>query len=187
MYTDWATAQEQIWRFQKPRYRKFATRAEAEQFVKEGQTQEQLVKTEGQADAGVNGDGQSASTAIANLPGAPAGLMADRPRDDFGNELPPGTTPLPPGALDGFDPNVLLDPTTGKLVYKTEPQKKATKLQPKPGVPGMLNIYTDGSSLRNGSKIASAGVGVYFGPEDDRFVSPSSPLHTKSHRNNRQN
>lgn len=170
VYTDWASAQEQIWRFQKPRYRKFSTRAEAEQFVKEGQTQEQKVKTEEQTDAAANGDGQSASTTdISNLPGAPAGLTADRPRDDFGNVLPPGTAPLPPGALDGFDPNVLLDPTTGQLVYKSDAQKKATKLQPKSGTPGMLNIYTDGSSLRNGSKIASAGVGVYFGPQDDRY------------------
>lgn len=103
--------------------------------------------------------------------------MADRPRDDFGNELPPGTTPLPPGALDGFDPNVLLDPTTGQLVYKSDSQRKATKLQPKSSPPGMLNIYTDGSSLRNGSKIASAGVGVYFGPQDDRYACPPPPTH----------
>ena len=122
--------------------------------------------------------GATSNSAVAqHLPRAPPGLMADKPRDQFGNVLPPGTTPLPPGALDGFDPNVLLDPTTGQLVYRTDTQKKATKLQPKTGVPGMLNIYTDGSSLRNGSKIASAGVGVYFGSGDNRY-NPLTPIPT---------
>jgi ribonuclease HI len=112
-----------------------------------------------------------------SLPGAP-GMMAERPRDAFGNEFPPGTGPLPPGAVDGFDPNILLDPTTGRLVYKTRSQQSATKRQPKPsGPPGMLRIYTDGSSLRNGTTIANAGVGVYFGPGDERYVfSGLSPL-----------
>lgn len=34
----------------------------------------------------------------------------------------------------------------------------------------MLRIYTDGSSLKNGRTQAAAGVGVYFGPGDSRFV-----------------
>lgn len=32
-------------------------------------------------------------------------------------------------------------------------------------------VYTDGSSLGNGKAGSSAGVGVYFGPNDPRFVS----------------
>ena len=35
----------------------------------------------------------------------------------------------------------------------------------------MLRVYTDGSSLRNGTPGARAGVGVYFGPRDPRNVS----------------
>jgi ribonuclease HI len=35
---------------------------------------------------------------------------------------------------------------------------------------GVLKIYTDGSSLGNGAKGATAGVGVYFGPRDPRYV-----------------
>jgi ribonuclease HI len=94
-------------------------------------------------------------------------MTVDNSRDETGTEYAAGTGPLPPGAEDGFDPNVLLDPKTGKVVYKTQDQRTATKTNP-PGPPGMLRIYTDGSSLRNGTSFASAGVGVYFGPGDSR-------------------
>lgn len=107
------------------------------------------------------------NAATTSLPGAP-GMMTENPKDEFGMEIEPGTGPLPPGAEDGFDPNVLLEPVTGNVVYKTNEQKTATKTRPA-GPPRMLNIYTDGSSLKNGSKIASAGVGVYFGPGDSRY------------------
>lgn len=142
MYTDWAKAQEQIKGFPRPRYKKFATREEAEQFVREAET--------GQA------------------PGAP-GMLKDVPRDEQGAPVEPGDGPLPPGAEDGFDPNLLLDPATGKVVYRSADQANATKLKAT-GPPGMLRIYTDGSSLKNGQALASAGVGVYFGPGDTRFV-----------------
>ena len=80
-----------------------------------------------------------------------------------------GLGPLPPGTVDGFDPNILLHSLTGNVVYKTQTQRGSTKLQPiPPGPEAMLRIYTDGSSLRNGQKGAFAGVGVYFGPEDRR-------------------
>ena len=35
---------------------------------------------------------------------------------------------------------------------------------------GTLHVFTDGSSLRNGKVEAFAGVGVYFGPRDPRYV-----------------
>jgi ribonuclease HI len=97
------------------------------------------------------------------------GMRSEPLKDASGYVYPPGTGPLPPGAEDGFDPNILLDPTTGKVVYKTDQQRNATKRMPKEGgPPGMLNIYTDGSSIKNGRVGARAGVGVYFGPGDDR-------------------
>jgi ribonuclease HI len=37
---------------------------------------------------------------------------------------------------------------------------------------GILHIYTDGSSRGNGKVGASAGVGVFFGESDPRFVFP---------------
>ena len=36
-------------------------------------------------------------------------------------------------------------------------------------------VYTDGSSLGNGKAGSTAGVGVYFGPDDSRFVPPPPP------------
>lgn len=39
--------------------------------------------------------------------------------------------------------------------------------------PGALHIYTDGSSLANGSAGAVAGVGVFFGTGDPRYPSPN--------------
>ncbi|KGO71095.1 Ribosomal protein L9/RNase H1, N-terminal [Penicillium italicum] len=147
VYTDWTTAQEQIRGFPRPRYRKFSTREEAEEFVREGQTQPPV------------GFGEASG------PSGPHGITIETPKDAAGVEFAPGDGPLPEGAEDGFDPNVLLDPATGKVVYKTAPQMAATKTQ-STGIPGMLRIYTDGSSLRNGTPLASAGVGVYFGPGD---------------------
>ncbi|KAL4955566.1 Caulimovirus viroplasmin-domain-containing protein [Aspergillus filifer] len=144
VYTNWAHAQDQIKGFQKPRYKKFSTREEAEEFVKLGGALAQFAST--------------------------PGLTSEVPKDEQGAPIEPGEGPLPPGAEDGFDPNVLLDPKTGKVVYKTDAQKAAIKTLPK-GPPGMLRIYTDGSSLKNGQAGANAGVGVYFGPGDSRFVS----------------
>lgn len=56
------------------------------------------------------------------------------------------------------------------------PSKKAkkTKTSTEPGgdiiddEPGMLRIFTDGSSLSNGRRGATAGVGVFFGEDDER-------------------
>ncbi|EED15006.1 ribonuclease H, putative [Talaromyces stipitatus ATCC 10500] len=160
VYSNWAEAQEQIKGYTRPRYKKFDTRQEAEEFVKMGQENE-----------------VSKSSQI------PGGLTNANPTDAVNGdaEIPAAFAPLPPGAEDGFDPNVLLEPSTGKIVYKAPEQKLATKAKPT-GPPGMLRIYTDGSSLGNGKKIAQAGVGVYFGPNDTRNV--SEPL--KGHRQTNQ-
>lgn len=147
VYSNWAEAQEQIKGFTRPRYKKFETRKEAEEFVR--MTEE---------------SGSNKSTLQ-----QPGGLTTTSPTGPVNGhgEIPATFAPLPAGAEDGFDPNVLLDPKTGKIVYKEPEQKLATKAKPT-GPPGMLRIYTDGSSLANGKKTAQAGVGVYFGPNDKR-------------------
>ncbi|KAJ5653193.1 Ribosomal protein L9/RNase H1N-terminal [Penicillium lividum] len=164
VYTDWSKAQEQIRGFTRPRYRKFSTPEEAEDFVREGQTQPPV------------GFGDT------KRPTGPHGIMSENLKDAEGVEFAPGEGPLPQGAEDGFDPNVLLDSTTGKVVYKTALEKAGTKTQAA-GIPGMLRIYTDGSSLRNGTPLASAGVGVFFGPGDSRNV--SEPLKGSRQTNQR--
>ena len=105
------------------------------------------------------------------------GKVAKPAAEEYDPELyEAGTGPLPPGAFDGFDPNILLDPRTGEIVYKTPAQKNATKLQAiAPSPDSMLRVHTDGSSLGNGKIGALSGVGVYFGPMDERQVSPSIP------------
>lgn len=52
--------------------------------------------------------------------------------------------------------------------------KKTTKTTPSRG--NVLVVYTDGSSLGNGRSGASAGVGVFFGVNDPRFVATASAL-----------
>jgi len=163
VYTNWVTAQEQIRGFARPRYRKFPTREEAEAFVREGGSQK--------APPAV-GFGETTQ------PAGAYGIEKETPKDANGVEYSAGDGPLPRGAIDGFDPNVMLDPTTGKVVYKEATKKAATKTQVN-GIPSMLRIYTDGSSLRNGTALASAGVGVFFGPGDSRFVPPSLHIFDK--------
>jgi ribonuclease HI len=146
VYLDWSEAQAQIIGFVRPRFKKFESRREAEDFVQIGQKE-----------AGKD----------APAPAPVPGTTATNPKDENGEEVAAGIAPLPPNAEDGFDPNVLLEPATGKVVYRAPDQKVETKTQ-RTVPPGMLRIYTDGSSLGNGYKGAQAGVGVYFGPGDTR-------------------
>lgn len=83
----------------------------------------------------------------------------------------PGDAALPAGAEDGFDSTVYLSSKTGEIEYKTDDQLHVTKLEAT-GLSddGVLKIWTDGSSRGNGTQAAMAGIGVYFGPGDKRYV-----------------
>lgn len=86
-------------------------------------------------------------------------------------EYDAGDGPLPADAEDGFDPRITLNPATGKVEHKSDEHVNASKWQATgPAKDGMLRIYTDGSALGNGAHGAVAGVGVYFGPNDKRYV-----------------
>jgi ribonuclease HI len=165
VYTDWPTAQQQIVGWARPKHRKFSTRAEAEDFVK--QSQKVLNAAEKDENAHKADGTVHEAKKRKTDPGIIPGFINGEPRDADGVVLEPGIGPLPPGAEDGFDPNILLDPKTGKVVHKTAEQKNATKPSKNSSV-GMLNIYTDGSSIKNGKEGAHAGVGVYFGDGDKR-------------------
>lgn len=87
----------------------------------------------------------------------------DHKREESGLNLPTEN------AGDEFDPNIILDDHTGNLICKTKNQKQASKLQATGPISGStLRIYTDGSALRNGKQGALAGIGVYFGLDDNR-------------------
>ncbi|KAL8841790.1 MAG: hypothetical protein Q9170_000823 [Blastenia crenularia] len=188
IYTDWPSAQEQITGWQKPKHRSFATRAEAQRFLdqdgpKIGDSPE---ATEVESTPSINqqpSENQSGSPARPPAPKKAKKTLNGTSKSTKSaaveyNEADhePGTGPLPPGAEDGFDPNIMLDATSGKVVYKTLEQRQATKPNPTERTrSGTLRIHTDGSSLRNGATDAFAGVGVYFGPGDARNVSETLP------------
>lgn len=88
-----------------------------------------------------------------------------------------GTGPLPSDAEDGFDRRIKMDPRTGNIVLRTEAELARQKPQPTGDFSGPLVIYTDGASRGNGKVGARAGFGVYFGPNDDRFVAALLLLH----------
>lgn len=185
IYTDWPSAQKQITGWQKPKQKCFSTRAEAQRFLDEGDS-----KFTGESDT-TNTDTQDVASdpihhsvetstkgplpkkckktiLVSNGPGKNSKTVAMEYNED---DYEPGAGPLPPGAEDGFDPNITLDVQSGNVVYKTQAQREATRLQAVgPSPDAILRIHTDGSSIGNGTEGAIAGVGVYFGPEDRRFV-----------------
>lgn len=180
IYTDWPSAQEQITGWQKPKHRSFATRAEAQRFLDESgpRTGDSPEATEVESTISINQHPSESPSGNAAKP-APkkakktlngASKSAKSAAVEYNEaDYKPGTGPLPPGAEDNFDPNIILDSSTGTVVYKTQEQRQATKPNPA-GLArsGTLRIHTDGSALRNGGANAFAGVGVYFGPGDRR-------------------
>ncbi|KAL9097790.1 MAG: hypothetical protein Q9165_000116 [Trypethelium subeluteriae] len=178
VYEDWASAQQQITGWTRPKHKAFTTRAEAEAFV----------------NAAPNA-GDAVANVVVPTDGTPAAKKAKKSRDSASSkktngatasptpgvdgrddEFEPGTGPLPSDAEDGFDTNVILDVATGKVKYKSEEQKNATKWHATgPSKGSMLRIYTDGSSLGNGQNGSIAGVGVFFGPDDPRNLSEPLP------------
>lgn len=171
VYLDWPSAQKQIVGWTKPRHKCFGSKAEAEKFVRDGQRNS---VTASEAEPGKSPTTLTLETPTSKKDNTPV------PRKQKKNEpatvsyveedFEPGTGPLPLGAEDGFDPNVFLNGISGQVEYKSDRQRKALKLQATgPSESGMLRIYTDGSSLSNGAAGARAGVGVFFGPSDDRY------------------
>jgi ribonuclease HI len=167
VYTDYSSVQAQIRNCPGAKQQSFATRAEAQAFVNE-------FRRDGSAPISLRGDLSEAST------GQQSKLSENPPKKQKKNNAAaavltngdikwePGLGPLPSDAVDGFDPNLKLDPETGNIRYKTSEELSRTKLQPTGDFSGPIHVYTDGSSLGNGKIGAIGGVGVYFGPNDSR-------------------
>ena len=179
IYTDWPSAQEQIRGWQKPKHRCFSTRSEAQRFLEQdaavSESSSDAPAGEDDSSAPKNLDGQHESTIHKPTRRKPKSALNGISKSRISmpeyneEEFEAGMGPLPPGAEDGFDPNIMLDPVTGKVVYKTQEQRQATKLAPTGDTQiGPIRVYTDGSSLGNGTAGAFAGVGVYFGPSHKR-------------------
>ncbi|MCJ1430622.1 hypothetical protein MMC29_008540 [Sticta canariensis] len=188
IYTDWPSAQDQITGWTKPRHKCFTTRVEAQRFLDEDDQRgsETMGSPRTNVDNSIMSPFLEGIDEMASKPLAPKRARRGADGNTRGlkqvtveyneDDYEPGLGPLPPGASDGFDYNILLDSTTGQLVYKTQEQRQATKLQQNWGAQNeMLRIHTDGSSLGNGTADAFAGVGVYFGPGDERNISETLP------------
>ena len=187
IYTDWPSAQEQITGWQKPRHRCFTTRAEAQRFLNEDER-----RASNSPSLEADGVPVTCNATDAQMePETPqpaekrvkkSAKVVKRSVKEYNEaDYEPGTAPLPSDTEDGFDPNIILDAETGKIMYRTQEQRQATM----PRLLGVsqtepIRIHTDGSALGNGTGGAFAGVGVYFGPNDRRFkfltvgVSPGS-------------
>ncbi|KAI9815791.1 MAG: hypothetical protein M1827_002187 [Pycnora praestabilis] len=185
VYTDWPTAQDQITGWTKPKHRLFTNRSEAEAFVRQRSGNKASQGSEMGTGGNTNGVG-SADTPSSSKDTAIHARKQKRTRtatdvhsdgrskvaNQSNEDVEPGTGPLPLDALDGFDPNIFLNPVTGQVEYKSDEQKAALKVKADRDYKGIpLRIYTDGSSLGNGAQGAVAGVGVYFGDGDSRNVS----------------
>ncbi len=181
IYTDWPSAQDQITGWTKPKHKCFSTRVEAQRFLDGDEHKAVEFSAVGEADHAGSVVYHASEPPLSTAPKPPApkkakkGINAtprlNRPAEVEYNEADyePGTGPLPPGAEDGFDPNIILDAETGEIIYKTQEQRQATQPQVTGDAQtGILRIHTDGSSLGNGNAGAFAGVGVYFGPRDPR-------------------
>jgi ribonuclease HI len=107
VYENWEEASEQIKDVKGPKYKKFATRAEAEAFV-------------------ASGGKITAATA------AKKGDTEEKP---------------------------------------AKKAKTSASEGPKLKADGLLKVWTDGAARGNGQKGAQAGVGVFFGVNDPRYVS----------------
>lgn len=170
VYTDWTQAQAQIRGIRKPKHRKFSTRAEAEAFVAAGRKDDDV-----EPPKTMTAEEEIRSLIVRNsAPGLHMnGTYA--PVDKDGNPYDIAQRPLPPGAEDGYDPNVKLA-ADGTIVERADEEKTRTKMVSRErDPPGMLRIYTDGSSLGNGQAGARAGVGVFFGPQDSKYEDPPVP------------
>lgn len=144
VYTDWDTAQEQItgWKF--PKYKKFTTRAEAEEFVRSSGNSSAyptfLESSEYMGESSFIADG-------------------DLLEDDTINPREAKRVKTPNGQF-GYD---MMGDSGKDILDPVGPTKTAIRKQT-----GILRIHTDGSSLGNGQNGARAGLGVYFGPGDLR-------------------
>lgn len=184
IYLDWTSAQKQIVGWQGPKHRSFPTRAEAQKFLDEDYTQKKESSPATDAE-NLHSVTYHASTGLVETDAEPparkkAKKTANGPKlaAPIYNEADyePGTAPMPSDAEDGFDPTVIFDSEAGKIVYKTQEQRQATKPMPsRDSLTDPIRIHTDGSSLGNGTAGAFAGVGVYFGPNDKRYALPNPP------------
>ncbi|EPS40108.1 hypothetical protein H072_6065 [Dactylellina haptotyla CBS 200.50] len=203
VYTSWEECQKHVVGVKNPKFRQFSTREEAEAFVRGVGEHSGLAESVSAANA--------AAAAAAAAAGADsrededsrntrrktsgAGTVGSR-RSSTAIESILGSDDLNSDLRDAglhedgkeqseiLDDNILEEveiETSGNVVKRSSPKLMRNVLVPKKTA--VLKIYTDGSSLMNGSASARAGVGIWFGPGDKRNL--SEPLNDPKATNNR--
>lgn len=152
VYTDWATAQEQIKGWKLPKYKRFPTRTEAEAFVQAGNR---------------HGKAGPSTTEL---------IDEDEQPEDLDNEESDVEIPAVPSKRRKISPAASVEKTrASQNTVQIAATTSAAKFRESDAKSKPLSIYTDGSSLANGQVGAVAGVGVFFGDGDDRCVLACHP------------
>lgn len=167
VYTEWTKAQEQIAGWKGPKYKKFATRAEAEEFVRNGGAKsipvasQAKTKPRPKSKRGVveEDDSESATLQPAAKRLRKSGLSVEIPPNQLDSEEDQAGEDFDIEGFEDFE-----DSEVGVVA------SYAVAKKPQRAVLGnAIRIYTDGSSLSNGKVGARAGVGVFFGHGDGRY------------------
>lgn len=198
VYTDWASAEQQVVGVQKPKVRCFSTREEAEAFVNSGGV------AGGVPPSAVDrkrpdrtGAGTSGTTTISEDSGRPPLKKRKSVGSDsdvqeiaaFGATLLGAQHAGPTHLYNNYEaPHLGLhggdrqdesdedddddDDEDSDGDSSASEAATATEIKPKPIVTAkrssVLRIYTDGSARGNGSTSARGGIGVWFGDDDSR-------------------
>lgn len=183
VYTNWQDVLDQITGWKGPKHRVFKTRSEAEQYVAGSNAALEAAAADIPIGSIEQGEPALKKTKSSKKKGNGIKEETTPPVVDQG-EYEPGDAPLPDDAEDGFDRDLILDPITDGIRYKTREEREEYKYQAtRPVKDAPIRIWTDGSSLANGSANAWGGVGVYFGPQDRRNI--SEPLNGTKQTNQR--
>ncbi|XP_076035203.1 ribonuclease H1-like [Oratosquilla oratoria] len=183
VYTSWPECKAQVENFKKPKFRKFATQEEAENFVREEGNQGKNNRFAGKS----NGSKNVASISHNESSGSLSPTLSAM-RDDM-NDLERKFTELKKRFDDyigsssrSFHTSAVAeskkrrassdddsDDNDGHKAKKLECSGENSKF--KVNNEGYLVVYTDGACESNGRMGAKAGVGVYFGPGHPMNVS----------------
>ncbi|KAF1961525.1 ribonuclease H-like protein [Byssothecium circinans] len=166
VYTDYPSVLEQVTGYKGGKQKSFATWEEAQAYVNEGK---RTTPSEASAPISLKDHIESSTPSLTD-----ARKPAKKQKKNDGsaritainNDYEPGTGPLPFDAEDGFDRTITLQPD-GAVRHKTETEINARKKQPTGDFEGELKIWTDGAAKGNGRVGALAGIGVWFGRDDD--------------------
>ncbi|KAF3919884.1 hypothetical protein ABW21_db0204756 [Orbilia brochopaga] len=184
VYTSWEACQKHVVGVKNPKFRQFPTREEAEAFVRgvgehsglaDSTSAANAASTSAAADSREDEDSRNTRRKTSTTGSRRGSTAIDSLLDD---EFKAEAGDAGKEQSEVLDENILDELEVEK---RTSPKLMRSVLVPKKTA--VLKIYTDGSSLMNGSASARAGVGIWFGPGDKRNL--SEPLNDPKATNNR--